>query len=137
MNKFPEKLKKLRNELGLSQQNLSTSLNIPRTTISSWESGSRTPELLTMEKLADFFKVSIDYLLGKTDSRNPVHTETIVQNIYQTIQDDPELADFIEKLSHRRDLHILSKKTKDLSPHSIYRLIRVLDALEADNNPIE
>lgn len=137
MNKLPERLKKLRKEKGLSQQDLSIALDIPRTTISSWESGSRTPELMTMQKLAEFFKVPIDYLLGRTDSRNPVHTENIVQNIYEVIQDDPELTDFIEKLANRRDLQVISKKIKDLSSDSINRLIRVIDALEIDNNSNE
>ena len=136
MNKLSERLKKLRKEKGLSQKDLSAELNIPRTTISSWEAGSRTPELMTTQNLATFFEVSIDYLLGRTDSRNPVHIESIVDNLYKTIQDDPELVDFIEKLTYRSDLHAISKKLKDLSSNSINKLIRVIDALELDNNSI-
>ncbi|MEJ8554177.1 helix-turn-helix domain-containing protein [Tepidibacter sp. Z1-5] len=136
MNKLSERLKKLRKEKGLSQKDLSAELNIPRTTISSWESGSRIPELMTTQNLATFFEVSIDYLLGRTDSRNPVHIESIVNNLYKSIQDDPELIDFIEKLTYRSDLHAISKKLKDLSSNSVNKLIRVIDALELDNNSI-
>lgn len=137
MNKFANRLKNLRKGKDLSQQALSIELNIPRTTISSWESGSRTPELMALEILADFFKVSTDYLLGRSDSRNPEQSQHIAQNIYNHIQDDPDLSDFIEKLTAREDLNILSKKTKDLSTDSVYRLIRVINALETENNPAQ
>jgi transcriptional regulator with XRE-family HTH domain len=136
MGSFSERLKILRQEKGLSQNGLSVKLNMPRTTLSSWEAGSRTPDLATIQLLADFFNISIDYLVGRIDVRNPLHTDNITNNIFMMLKDDPELSDFIEKLFNRHDLQLISKQIKDLPESSIIRLIRVLRAIEV-NSPIE
>jgi transcriptional regulator with XRE-family HTH domain len=66
---FQERLKKLRNERDLSQDSVGKSLNIGGRTIGNYESGERLPSLDTLVKLADFYGVSVDYLLGRTDNR--------------------------------------------------------------------
>lgn len=68
---FPQRLKMLREETELLQKELAVKLDISRATLASWESGNRTPELGAAEKLANFFDVSIDYLLGRTNERKP------------------------------------------------------------------
>src|SRR5690606_24438351 len=47
--------------------------NVRKGTVSNWENGNRFPDENTIIKLADFFNVSIDYLLGRTDKRQPHH----------------------------------------------------------------
>ena len=63
-NYFKENLKMLRNEDGLSQDKLATLLGTSKSTISCWETGEREPGMRSLIKLAKFFKVSIDYLVG-------------------------------------------------------------------------
>lgn len=72
METFGERLKLLRNEKKLLQKELADRLDIPRNTISSWEAGYRMPEINTAQKLADFFEVSLDYLLGRSDARSNI-----------------------------------------------------------------
>jgi len=62
-----ERLKKLRKEGKLTQNDIATFLNISQPAYQQFESGKKKMNLETMEKLADFFNVSTDYLLGKTD----------------------------------------------------------------------
>lgn len=62
-----ERLKKLRKERKLTQKDIATFLNISQPAYQQFESGKKKMNLETMEKLADFFNVSTDYLLGKTD----------------------------------------------------------------------
>lgn len=62
-----ERLKKLRKEGKLTQKDIATFLNISQPAYQQFESGKKKMNLETMEKLADFFSVSTDYLLGKTD----------------------------------------------------------------------
>ena len=62
-----ERLKKLRKEGKLTQKDIATFLNISQPAYQQFESGKKKMNLETMEKLADFFNVSTDYLLGKTD----------------------------------------------------------------------
>lgn len=62
-----ERLKKLRKEGKLTQKDIATFLNISQPAYQQFESGKKKMNLETLEKLADYFNVSTDYLLGKTD----------------------------------------------------------------------
>ncbi|WCK57373.1 helix-turn-helix transcriptional regulator (plasmid) [Aneurinibacillus sp. Ricciae_BoGa-3] len=68
---FQTRLKQLRESRGISQEALADKLNIPRTSITHYEKSdsSRLPRHDRIEKIAEFFVVSLDYLLtGKTDA---------------------------------------------------------------------
>lgn len=58
------RIKELREKSNLTQAELGNQLNLSQITISGYERGYREPDLETLLKLADFFNVSIDYLLG-------------------------------------------------------------------------
>ena len=106
---FSQRLKLLRNEKNLLQKELADKLNISRSTIASWESGNRIPELGAIEKLSDFFEVSIDYLLGKTDFRN--HAETIALHRTDSPTDDlPQEA--LDKIEEFKELMRLKYQKK-------------------------
>lgn len=64
---FKEKLKELRVERKLSQADLAKELNVSQRSISSWETGFRQPDFETLERIARFFDVTADYLLGLGD----------------------------------------------------------------------
>ena len=66
------RLKQLREEKGLKQPDLSRLLNASQQTISAYETGQRDPDTETLIKLSEIFDVSIDYLLGTTNIRNPI-----------------------------------------------------------------
>ena len=66
-NFFGEKLKELRTEKGLSQRKLGEILGVCNQAVSFWETGSREPDLDTIIKIADFFDVSVDFLLGRKE----------------------------------------------------------------------
>ena len=61
---FRERLKELRVEMKLSQADLAKELNVSQRSISSWETGFRQPDFETLERIAKFFDVTTDYLLG-------------------------------------------------------------------------
>ena len=63
-NKFGIILKELRIERGISQRKLGEILGVVNQTISFWETGSREPDLDSLFKIANYFNVTIDYLLG-------------------------------------------------------------------------
>lgn len=67
---LPERLKKLRIEAGLTQKELAKIIQTSQQNIGFYEKGERQPKNDTLTKLADFFNVSIDYLLGKTDKKD-------------------------------------------------------------------
>lgn len=61
---FREKLKKARKDIGFTQIEVCKELNIPQSTLANYETGRTQPDLETLAKLADFYGVSIDWLLG-------------------------------------------------------------------------
>ena len=72
MSKFSERFKLLRKERGLSQAALATELGFTKSSVNMYERGDREPGLESLETIADFFNVDMDYLLGKSD----VHVST-------------------------------------------------------------
>ena len=61
---FCEKLKELRIEKGVGQIELAQAINVSKGIISLWENGLREPKLSNLIALANFFEVSLDYLVG-------------------------------------------------------------------------
>jgi len=63
-NIFCERLKELRIEKGLGQIELANAISVSKGIISLWENGLREPKLSNLIVLAQYFQVSIDYLVG-------------------------------------------------------------------------
>jgi transcriptional regulator with XRE-family HTH domain len=64
---FGQRLRDLREKRGLAQKEVGALLDVTISTIGKYESGERTPAPDAIVKLADFFQVSADYLLGRSD----------------------------------------------------------------------
>lgn len=62
-----EVLKKLRLDKNISQQKLANILGVSRSTIAMWEIGGSQPDNTSLSQLADYFGVSVDYLLGRNN----------------------------------------------------------------------
>lgn len=67
---FPERLKNLRKEMKLTQKQIAEHFNTSQQSYGQWEKGTRKPNQESIEKLALFFNVSTDYLLGNTEIKN-------------------------------------------------------------------
>lgn len=65
MEEFGATLRKLRKSKNLTLDELAENINSTSSTLSRYENGQRVPDLLLLEALANFFNVSIDYLLGR------------------------------------------------------------------------
>lgn len=66
-----EKLKELRLKANVSQQVMADFLGVSRPAYTMYEIGKREPSHDTLQKLADYFGVSVDYLLGRTENPLP------------------------------------------------------------------
>jgi transcriptional regulator with XRE-family HTH domain len=64
---FCERLRSLRLSQDLTLEQLANELNLVKQTIGNWEKGVRTPSLEASIALAEYFKVSLDYLVGLSD----------------------------------------------------------------------
>lgn len=67
---FPNRIKRARKEAGYTQKDVAEELNIPRSNISKFENGRLEPNLEVLGALAQFYNVSINWLLGVTLERD-------------------------------------------------------------------
>ena len=65
---FASRLYNLRVSNGINQKVLAAALNITSQAISNYEYGKREPRISDLISIADYFQVSIDYLVGRTDT---------------------------------------------------------------------
>ncbi|PXW88780.1 transcriptional regulator with XRE-family HTH domain [Pseudogracilibacillus auburnensis] len=70
-----DRLKKLRSDKRITQEKLGKKVNVTKVSISGYENGNRSPDTETLQRLANYFEVSVDYLLGRTDNPNPPNSE--------------------------------------------------------------
>ncbi|WP_368489274.1 helix-turn-helix domain-containing protein [Clostridium sp. BJN0013] len=126
-----KRLSLLRKKHDMSQSELAEKLGVTQQTISKYENGSREPDTETLKLLSSIFDVSIDYLLGNTNIKN---TTDSADKIAESINDDPELAQFWDSLKDREDLKLLFKQTRDMSPNDIKKIIRIIKAIEDEED---
>ncbi len=106
---FGTRLHTLRKERKLRQEDMAKQLGIARTTYAMYEQGNREPDYNTLIKLATFFEVSIDYLLGTTEIRqvtdlqDPELYQWFEDIINATPQKREELKKFWEFIIQRED----------------------------------
>ena len=65
------RLKDIREDSDITQQQLADYLHIRQNTLSQYENGQRSLPIDALEKLADYFNTSTDYILGRTDEHRP------------------------------------------------------------------
>jgi transcriptional regulator with XRE-family HTH domain len=91
---LPQRLRQLRNNKKMTQKKLAEKLGVGLSTVGSWETGDRSPDHEMLVKIADFFDVSIDSLLGRHNFDAKVDIESERLNYlssqerlaYETIQ---------------------------------------------------
>ena len=85
-----ENLKLLRTERNLTQMELAFDLGLPQSTYQQYESGAHQAPYETLIQIADYFGVSIDYLLGRTEIRLAVNDDSLKVAMRMQQLDNPE-----------------------------------------------
>lgn len=111
--KFGDVLAELRQDRNLLQKDIARLVNVSVSTVSNYETGAHFPDIDTIMKLADFFEVPIDYLLGCTNFRlkydvfnRPLRNNLSAADLMNTIltlneKDLTSLLDYLELLQLR------------------------------------
>lgn len=68
---YKNRIRDLREDKDLTQKELAEHLKIHQTTYSDYERGNLNVPVLILHKLADFYGVSVDYLIGRTNTKEP------------------------------------------------------------------
>lgn len=106
-----ERLKNLRASKNMSQNKLAQILGVQPMAVSRYERGLREPDMETLQKLADYFDVSVDYLMGRTDIKKTPLVEAkgdkvdeIAAILHQLTPENQErLADYLKVLLRAQD----------------------------------
>jgi len=94
---FGTRLTTLRKQKKLLQADVASKIGIARATYGAYEQGTRQPDFETLEKIADFFEVSVDYLLGRTENLY-LTPEEKDEAEFQSFVNDPELGIWYKEL---------------------------------------
>lgn len=95
MDMLPEKILKLRKKKGLTQEELGILIGVTKQTISKYEGNIKPPSRKALQKLADIFQVTTDYLLGRselpnTDAQKDAELTKTAKEILERINTLPE-----------------------------------------------
>lgn len=123
MDNLQERLKLLRNNNKITQRQLAKDLNVSPSTIALYETGDRNPDSIMLKKIASYFNVSIDYLLGNTNIETPY--QEFQGNTPKEI--DPETMKLLEKIAT-----LSEESKKDLQKQ--IDLLRIRDSMESTDN---
>lgn len=97
----------LRKKKGRTQEEIAKILGITRPAYTAYETGKRNPDYETLEKIANYYEVSVDYLLGRTD----IPSLPQMEEGFQSFINDPSLEKWYKELpkSKEEDLRKLRK----------------------------
>ncbi len=98
-------LKELRTDKGLTQSQLAEILGNTQDSISLWEKGKRLPDTQFILKLADFFEVTTDYLLGRSDELGYV---TVQSSAPPLSDDEKQLIELYHKMNHQQKIRVVA-----------------------------
>lgn len=122
--KYGERIASLREKHAMTQEELSNKLGITRASLSHYENNRRAPDYDTITKIAGFFRVSIDFLLGRTDDPHIVLDEEVREFV-----DSLELSD-----DNILDKFALTIDGKKLTAEEAKRFIAFVRAERSINN---
>ena len=144
---FKDNLKKAREMSGISQAKLASMLNITQSAVTHWEGGNRQPDIDTINRLADIFGVSVDFLIGTTTvpdgvvvnritvmtSRVPVYGSIPAGTPFEAIQDildDVQIPDWLAKKKDLFGLKVVGDSMNKVVPDGFIAVLQKTDLLE-------
>jgi len=94
MESLSKKLIELRKEHKITQEELSKKIGVSRTTLVNYENGRRKPDYEILQRIADYFEVSTDFLLGRDENEFTQDEETFLRDINWPVDKLKEKYDF-------------------------------------------
>ena len=95
------KLSELRNEKGLTQREIAKIFNVSQGTYKNWENGKTQPSIEQLVTIADFFGVSIDYLVGR-EGEDGVIASAKDDRINLSTESRDALYEFLKTISDKK-----------------------------------
>lgn len=106
-----DRIKKIREKRGLSQQEAAEKLNILPSTLSNYERGYRYPDAKMLALMTKLYNTNADYLLGLTDDHRPYKASEKEEGFFEAIS-DPDLFTWWEELPKNKEEEL--KKLREM-----------------------
>lgn len=110
-------LRVLRDRKGVKQQDVAEYLGVDRSTYAKYESGASEPNIDMLNKLTEYYHVSLDYLITGKEKETPL------------VNGDPELTVYLEELRTRPEMRMLFDVTKDATLEDVQTAVKIIEAL--------
>lgn len=112
----------------LSAYKVSKMTGITQSTLSDWKRGRSTPKTDTLQKIADYFDVSVDYLMGReSDEPNAIDKEN------NPIVLDDDALELLEELKERPEMRTLFSVSRKATKEDILKAVKIIEALKGDD----
>lgn len=99
---FSEKLKNLRKQRGITQEQLAKELGIGTSTVGMYESNIRKPSYKVLKKISNYFNVSVDYLVNEAELKNAFNLDFYIEHMQElSLEDRKKVIEFIEFLKDK------------------------------------
>ncbi len=105
---------------GLSPTGAAVEMGLSRAAVSAWRNKDRLPQAVQLQKIADYFNTTVDYLLGSVTQEEMPHTNTAQDN---------ELAEYLNELKNREDMRILFSLAKNATKEEVMQAVKIIEAL--------
>ena len=128
MTTFSERLKGLRKKRGLNQREFAQQLGVSNSTVAMYETGRREPDHETTEKIADFFNVDVDYLLGRSNVTLR-YTDVLADGQPPQYYDDETVQIVTDRLRTNPNYSVLFKASADVKPENIEYVAELIKKL--------
>ena len=120
-----ERFVQLLQNYGVTAYRVSKETGIPQATFSEWKRGKSTPKVDKLQKIADYFKVPLDYLTGNDNIRVEAQNDPIYL--------DDETRDIIDSLRTRPEMKILFSVSKNVTKEDIEATVEILKRFKKES----
>lgn len=114
---FYDRFKQLCERKGVSCNKAALEIGLSNATPTKWKKTGATPVGETLDKIAAYFGVTTDYLLGKEKQKTPL------------INGDEELTEYVEMLKNRPECRMLFQLSKDATKEDVEAAVRIIEAI--------
>ena len=102
---------------GKSPSAVAQELHINKSNVSNWKNNGYTPRGEVLNRIADYFEVTVDCLLGKNSEEVPL------------VNGDDELSEYLEELRTRPEMKMLFQLTKKATKADVEKAVKIIEAL--------
>jgi len=124
-----ERIFELIEEKGLTAYRVSKDTGISQASLADWRKGRSNPKIDKLQKLSEYFGVSIGYLTGEADERIDTQAPLKHQGYYV----DKETAEYAEMLRTRPNARLLFSAAKDISKEDMEKAVEYIEFIKSKN----